>query len=134
MRRLVAGDRRVWLVGAAVLAVSALAVLVYLLKDEERYTGTNSVGVRSVVTDVQSGQQLCVSDFDVPEGTGRVQVSIGWIGERRPALDAVLRAGQAVRRARCRAPRYRGRAHRAGSTSPRRSCTCAATLRQDDSA
>ena len=93
-----AGDRRVWLVGAAVLAVSALTVLVYLLKDEERYTGTNSVGVRSAVTDVQSGQQLCVGDFDVPEGTGRVQVSIGWIGERRPALDAVLRAGQAVRR------------------------------------
>ena len=94
-----AGDRRVWLVGLAVLAVCALGVLAYLLRGAERYTGTNSVGVRSAVTDVQSGQRLCVGDFDLPDGTGRVQVAIGWSGEGRPTLQAVLRAGQAVRRA-----------------------------------
>jgi hypothetical protein len=99
MRRLVAGDRRVWLVGAAVLAACALATLAYLLKSAERYAGTNSVGLRSTVTDVGSGQRLCVGDFDLPDGTGRVQMAIGWTGERRPALEAVLRAGQAVRRA-----------------------------------
>jgi hypothetical protein len=100
MRRLVAGDRRVWLVGAGVLALCALLVVAYLLRGAERLTGTNSVGVRSAVTDVQPGQRLCVGDFDLPDGTGRVQMAIGWAGERRPALDAVLRAGQAVRRTR----------------------------------
>lgn len=99
MRRLLAGDRRVWLAGAAVLALAALTMLAYLLKDSESYLGTNSVGVRGVVTDVQSGQRLCVGDFDLPDGTGRVQVAIGWTGERRPAIEAVLRAGGEVRRA-----------------------------------
>ncbi len=99
MSRLIAGDRRVWLVGATVLALCALLMLAYLLRGGERYTGTNSVGARSAVTDVQSGQRLCVGDFDLPNGTGRVQMALGWTGERRPALDAVLRVGQTVRRA-----------------------------------
>jgi Predicted membrane protein (DUF2142) len=98
MSAIVAGDRRVWIVGAALLALIALTVLVYLLRDADRYTGTNSVGVRGVVTEVKPGQRLCVADFDVPDGTGRVELSVGWAGERRPALALVLRAGETVRR------------------------------------
>jgi hypothetical protein len=98
MRRMLAGDGRVWLVGAAVLAAAALAMLVYLFKDADRYTGTNSVGVRSLVTDVQAGQRLCVGDLEVPDRTGRVQLSILWPGDRRPSLGLVVRAGEAVRR------------------------------------
>ena len=118
MRRLLSGDRRVWLVAAAVLAASAVGVLAYLLKSAERYTGTNSVGVRSIVADVQSGQQFCVRDFDLPDGTARVQVAIGWPGDRRPALDAVLHAGQAVRRATLPAAAISAPAPRPRSTSP----------------
>src|SRR5215204_6441604 len=99
MRGVLAGDRRVWMAGAAVLAAAALLILVYLFKEGDRYTGTNSVGVRSVVTDVPPDQRLCVGDLDVPDGTGRVQLSLGWAGERRPALGLVVRAGETVRRA-----------------------------------
>jgi hypothetical protein len=98
MRTILGGDRRVWLVGAAVLAATAVAVLVYLLKEADRYTGTNSVGVRSLVTDVQAGQRLCVGDFEVPDGSGRVQLSMRWPADRRPALRIALRAGDTVHR------------------------------------
>jgi hypothetical protein len=98
MRAVLAGDRRVWMVGAAVLAAIGLTVLVYLFKDADRYTGTNSVGVRGIVTDVTAGQRLCIGDFEVPDGTGRVELSLAWVGERRPALTLVLRAGETVRR------------------------------------
>jgi predicted membrane protein DUF2142 len=99
MRGVLAGDRRVWALGAAVLAGVALVMLVYLFKEADRYTGTNSVGARSIVTDVQPGQRLCVGDFEVPDGTGRVQLSVAWTGEGRPAFRLVLRAGRAFRRA-----------------------------------
>lgn len=92
-----AGDRRVWIVGSAVLAAVAATICWNLLKSAERYTGTNSVGVRSLVTDVSAGRRLCVGGFDVPDHTGRVQLSAMWQGERRPALRYVLRAGHAVR-------------------------------------
>jgi hypothetical protein len=92
-----AGDRRVWIVGGAVLAAVALAIAWNLLKSADRYTGTNSVGVRSLVTDAPDGGRLCVGGFELPDHTGRVQLSVMWSGDRRPALGYVLRAGAAVR-------------------------------------
>lgn len=92
-----AGDRRVWLAGAAVLAAFVLAILVSLLHETAGYTGTNSVGVRSAVTDAPDGGRFCVGDFRVPDGTGRAQLSVDWQGERRPAIGYTLRAGEVVR-------------------------------------
>jgi 4-amino-4-deoxy-L-arabinose transferase-like glycosyltransferase len=40
------------------------------------YTGTNSVGVRSVVANLNLGQRLCVPDLNLPAGTGRVQLAL----------------------------------------------------------
>jgi Predicted membrane protein (DUF2142) len=98
-----AGDRRVWIVGAAVLAAVLVGIAWHLLKSADRYTGTNSVGVRSLVADVPDGGRLCVGDLDVPGDTGRVQLSVVWANDSRPALRYVLRAGQTVRSGRLRA-------------------------------
>ncbi len=43
------GERRVWVVGGAVLALFAVVIVVAGLIPRDRYTGTNSVGVRSEV-------------------------------------------------------------------------------------
>jgi Predicted membrane protein (DUF2142) len=86
------------MVGGAVLAAFVLAIVVSLLHRTEGYTGTNSVGVRSLVTDAPAGGRFCVGDFQVADGTGRVQLAVVWQGDRRPPLRYVLRAGQAVRR------------------------------------
>ena len=93
-----AGERRVWIAGGAVLAAFVLAICWNLLKTADRYAGTNSVGVRSAVADVQAGQRLCVGDLNVPDRTGRVQLSLAWHGDRRPELRYALRAGSSVRR------------------------------------
>jgi hypothetical protein len=93
---LVPGDRRVWLAGAAVLGAMLLLVLVYLLRDGSALTGTNSVGARTFVVDVGAGQRLCIDDFEVPDGTGRVQVFVHWEGARRPAAQFDLRVGRSV--------------------------------------
>ena len=99
MRRVFAGDRQVWVIGGSVLLVALLMMLFYLLRAEEHYTGTNSVGVRSVIADVPGGGRLCVPDLHVPAGTGRVQLMILWREARRPALHATLRTPKRVRRA-----------------------------------
>jgi 4-amino-4-deoxy-L-arabinose transferase-like glycosyltransferase len=99
VRPLFAGDRRVWFAGAAVLLVALGLVLFHLLRDEPHYTGTNSVGVRSLLADVPAGARLCVPELEVPEGTGRVQVAMQWTEPRRPALRATLRTGGEVRSA-----------------------------------
>lgn len=51
------------------------------------YTGTNSVGVRSVVANLNVGQRLCVPDLQLPAGTGRVQLAVF---AHRPTFTATL--------------------------------------------
>jgi Predicted membrane protein (DUF2142) len=99
VRRVFAGDPRVWFAGGAVLLVALVLVLFYLLRSEERYLGTNSVGVRSTIADVPDGARLCIPDLEVPEGTGRVQLAMLWREPTRPMLRATLRSGVGVRRA-----------------------------------
>ena len=55
----------------------------------DHYTGTNSVGVRSVVVDLEPGQRLCVSKLDLPDGTGRVRIHVFWQGNDAPPSSAV---------------------------------------------
>ena len=73
-----------------------MVAIVAGLIPEDRYTGTNSVGVRSVVADVGAGQTICIPQLDVPDGTGRVRVWGFWQGARRPGFDVRLRAGEAA--------------------------------------
>jgi Predicted membrane protein (DUF2142) len=96
---LLAGDRRVWLAGAAVLAGSLVLILFHLFTDESPYTGTNSVGVRSLVAEVPAGARVCIPELEVPEGTGRVQLAMQWGPPLRPAMRATLRAGGEIHRA-----------------------------------
>jgi Predicted membrane protein (DUF2142) len=97
--RLFAGDRRVWLAGAAVLVAALALIAWYLLRSEEHYTGTNSVGVRSLIADVPASSRLCVPGLEVPAGTGRVQLALEWRELVRPALRATLRTPAGVHRA-----------------------------------
>ncbi len=99
MRRVFAGDRRVWLAGAAVLLAALALMLFYLLRSEPHWTGTNSTGVRSLVAEVPDGARLCVPELDVPAGTGRVQVAMAWPEQGRPALNATLQTESGTRRA-----------------------------------
>lgn len=99
MSRIFAGDRRVWGVGGGVLLSMLLLVLVYLARGEEHYTGTNSVGVRSLIADVPDGRRLCLPDLNVPSGTGRVQLAVRWPEPRRPALRATLETPDGIERA-----------------------------------
>ena len=85
------------MVAGSVLAGFALLAIVAALIPRDRYTGTNSVGVRSVVADLEPGQRLCVPKLDVPDGTGRVRVHAFWQGERRPAFDVRLTAEDHIR-------------------------------------
>ena len=40
------------------------------------YTGTNSVGVRSIVATLQPGQRMCVPGLSIPRDTGRVRFQL----------------------------------------------------------
>ena len=84
MRRLVPGDRRVWLAGGGVLAAVLIVLAVYLARPGIHYTGTNSVGVRSMVTDVGDGKRLCIPELRIPGGTARAELTATWNGERMP--------------------------------------------------
>jgi Predicted membrane protein (DUF2142) len=86
------GDRRVWLLGAAMLIASLGLTAYYLLRDGEHYTGTNSVGVRGIVAEVGAGKRLCIPDLDIPKGSARAQLSLTWPGPRRPAIRVERRS------------------------------------------
>ena len=93
MSRILAGDRRVWLVAGPILGACLIGILIKLAIPEDRYTGTNSVGARSVVAQVKPGERLCVPQLRVPPDTGRVRVAAFWEGNRRPGFRAELRDG-----------------------------------------
>jgi hypothetical protein len=81
------GDRRVWLVAAAVLALCAIGIGVALLQPREYFTGTNSVAAREGVVQVPAGQRLCVRRLRLPAGTGAVRFGVDSQQHPRPALE-----------------------------------------------
>jgi 4-amino-4-deoxy-L-arabinose transferase-like glycosyltransferase len=100
LRRVLAGDRRVWLVAAVTGALFAAAIAYYLLDDRyPTFTGTNSVGYRGPVVDVHAGQRLCVPQLVVPPRTGFVRFKVR-SGPSRPGFATQLQAGQTVIRSR----------------------------------
>jgi 4-amino-4-deoxy-L-arabinose transferase-like glycosyltransferase len=56
------------------------------------YTGSDSVGVRSVVANLETGQTLCVPGLHLPADTGRVQLAVF---AHRPSFLARLRVSAA---------------------------------------
>jgi hypothetical protein len=74
--------------GTCLLVASIVLISWQLLLPRDLYTGTNSVGVRNVVASLSRGQELCVPDVAIPEGTGRVRFAV--FGRDHPRLTAVL--------------------------------------------
>ena len=91
MRKLFAGDRRVWAVGGGTLGALLIGVLIALaLPSDGYYTGTNSIAVQSIVKVVPSGKALCVPDLYVPAGTGRMRFAAFWPRNQQRAFRARL--------------------------------------------
>ncbi len=65
-----------WWPAAIVGAVMAGLILWQLAIPRDFYTGTDSVGVRSVVANLDVGQRLCVPGLRLPADTGRVQLAV----------------------------------------------------------
>ncbi|MEJ7786029.1 MAG: glycosyltransferase [Solirubrobacteraceae bacterium] len=82
MPRLFPGVWRVALVLGAVLA--AVIVWQAAIVEREYFTGTNSVVDRSVIVTTDAGEELCLDELYVPEGTGRLRSLVPW--RRRAAV------------------------------------------------
>jgi hypothetical protein len=90
------GARAVWWPAAIVGAVMAGLILWQLAIPRDFYTGTNSVGVRSVVANLEVGQRLCVPGLQLPADTGRVQLAVFAHSPTFTASLRVIAGGRAV--------------------------------------
>jgi hypothetical protein len=73
----------------AVIGVVMLGLVVWQLAiPREYFTGTDSVGVSSVVANLEKGQTLCVPGLNLPAETGRVQLAVF---AHRPQFVAQMR-------------------------------------------
>jgi hypothetical protein len=90
------GARAVWYPAAALGAVLLGLTLWQLAIPRNYYTGTNSVGVRSVVANVAVGQTLCVPDLNLPADTGRVQLAVFAHRARFTAAVSMIAGGRAA--------------------------------------
>jgi hypothetical protein len=84
----------VWWPAGVLGAVIFGLILWQLLIPRGFYTGTDSVGVRSVVANLEVGQTLCVPGLHLPADTGRVQLAVF---AHRPRFTAELRVTAAGR-------------------------------------
>jgi hypothetical protein len=90
-QRLLLAWRNPRLVWAPVVLVALLfgGLLIWqALLPRPYYTGSNSVGIRSVVANLEAGQTLCVPGLHLPAETGRVQLAVF---AHRPSFVARLR-------------------------------------------
>ncbi len=90
------GARAVWWPAAIVGAVMAGLILWQLAIPRDFYTGTDSVGVRSVVANLDVGQRLCVPGLQLPADTGRVQLAVFAHSPTFTASLRVIAGGRAV--------------------------------------
>ncbi len=98
-QRLFPGDRRVWIVAAAVLGVLLVVIAVALLRPRQDVLGTNSVGARTDTAIVPANTPLCVPRLLIPAGTGQVEFVLDTRTEPRPAMEVALHeaGGRVVR-------------------------------------
>lgn len=89
------GSRVVWWVALASAVVAAVFGFRLLNAQVGAYTGSNSVDVAAVVGTADPGERFCVRDVDVPAGSGRVQVWLGFPDAKGPVeLRGELTAGE----------------------------------------
>jgi hypothetical protein len=88
------GASAVWWPAAIVGAIVLGLLLWQLTMPRDYYTGSDSVGVRSVVADLNPGQTLCIPHLNLPAGTGRVQLAVF---AHRPSFSADVRVAAAGR-------------------------------------
>ena len=88
------GARAVWITAAVVGSVFAALLVWQLLLPRAYLTGTNSVGVRSIVAAVRAGETLCVPKLAIPAGTGGVRFAV-WEDPATPLRVRVTTAGGA---------------------------------------
>lgn len=88
-----AGDRRVWLLAAALGVPLAIAVVVYCAVPRTYLTGTDSAEVLTFIAEAHPREQLCIPDLRLPANTGRVQLQLITATTHRPKLEMALRAG-----------------------------------------
>src|SRR5689334_18467320 len=88
------GAAGVWIPAAAVGTLLAGLILWQLLIPRSYYTGTNSVGVRSVVANLNVGDRLCIPGLNLPADTGAVQLAVF---AHRPTFAARLSVSVAGR-------------------------------------
>jgi len=85
------GPSAAWLGAAAILVVASFFGGRFLLARTASLTGTNSVGVGTVIADATPRQEVCIRDLDVPRGTRRLGVSmVALQTEPRARLSAYL--------------------------------------------
>ena len=81
------GARAVWW-PAALLGTILLGLILWQLAiPRSYYTGTDGVGVRSIVANVSAGQTLCVPSLNLPAETGQVQLGLF---AQRPRITAEI--------------------------------------------
>jgi hypothetical protein len=77
-----------------VALIPLIALLGYqVLKPRDFYTGTNSVGFRSIVGTLAAKQRLCMPQTEIPAGTARVQFFYATNGPTRPPLKVTITTG-----------------------------------------
>jgi hypothetical protein len=86
------GVRAVWWPAAITGAVFLGLIVWQLAIPRDYFTGTNSVGVRSVVANLTTRQTLCVPRLNLPAGTGRVQLAL-FANRPRVLADVRVTAG-----------------------------------------
>jgi hypothetical protein len=90
----VSGTRAVWW-PASVVGVVLLGLIIWQITiPRSYYTGTDSVGVHSVVANLEVGQTLCVPGLNLPADTGRVQLGVF---AHRPTFTVAVRVTAAGR-------------------------------------
>lgn len=96
--RLFPGERRIWQVGALVLAVIGVLILIQLLKPRQVLYGSNGVAPRNNGSEVLSGQQVCASRIRVPSGATKVRWSFDTRTAGKPAMSIEVRLWESLRR------------------------------------
>ena len=91
------GSRAVWWPAAVAGLILAAVILWQATIPRNFYTGTNSVGVRSLVASVKPGETLCVPKLRLPAGTGRVQLAVFANRPRFTARVRVSTPGDTIR-------------------------------------
>ena len=109
------GSRAVWWPAAVAGLILAAVIVWQVTIPRNFYTGTNSVGVRSLVASVKPGETLCVPKLSLPAGTGRVQLAVF---ADRPRFAARLRVSAAGRTIASTMTGSRARAPSSSPTAP----------------